>query len=37
MHEQLGFVRNGYEREVVFKFGRWFDSVWMQLIFASDG
>jgi phosphinothricin acetyltransferase len=32
MHRQLGFVHIGREREVVFKFGRWLDSVWMELL-----
>jgi phosphinothricin acetyltransferase len=31
MHASLGFVLIGREREVVFKFERWLDSVWMQL------
>jgi phosphinothricin acetyltransferase len=31
MHRELGFVEIGREREVVFKFGRWLDSTWMQL------
>jgi phosphinothricin acetyltransferase len=32
MHRSLGFVHIGREREVVFKFGRWLDSVWMELL-----
>jgi phosphinothricin acetyltransferase len=32
LHASLGFVLIGREREVVFKFERWLDSVWMQLL-----
>ncbi len=37
MHERLGFRLTGREREVVFKFERWLDSVWMQLTLDPAG
>jgi phosphinothricin acetyltransferase len=38
LHARLGFVRAGNLRSVGFKFGRWVDSVVMQLpLGAGDG
>lgn len=31
-HEKLGFEKNGHLEETGYKFGRWLDSVFMQLI-----
>ena len=32
LHESLGFVRVARLREVGFKFGRWLDVIYMQLM-----
>lgn len=32
LHESLGFVRVGYLRQVGFKFGRWLDVIYAQLL-----
>ena len=32
LHESLGFVRVGHLRGVGFKFGRWLDVIYMQLM-----
>ena len=32
LHKKLGFVECGRQREVGFKFGRWLDVVFMQLM-----
>lgn len=32
LHERLGFQRGGTLRQVGFKFGRWLDVVWYQLL-----
>jgi phosphinothricin acetyltransferase len=35
LHERLGFELIGTEREVGFKFGRWLDSVYMELLLGG--
>jgi phosphinothricin acetyltransferase len=35
LHEALGFVEAGRERQVGFKFGRWLDLVTMQLLLSD--
>ena len=37
LHERLGFELIGTEREVGFKFGRWLDSVHMELLLSGPG
>ena len=37
LHERLGFERCSYHREVGHKFGRWLDSVEMQLLLPGGG
>ena len=37
LHERLGFELIGTEREVGFKFGRWLDSVHMELLLGGAG
>ncbi len=36
LHERLGFELIGTEREVGFKFGRWLDSVYMELLLGGE-
>ncbi len=37
LHERLGFELIGTEREVGFKFGRWLDSIHMELLLSGPG
>lgn len=37
LDERLGFELIGTGREVGFKFGRWLDSVYMELLLSAPG